>query len=73
LIPSIKATLARVQDMCEMMASFPFMGRGLPKTPQDFFNLFDDMADEFDDEEFELEFDEPPTDQPKRPPKRKPR
>jgi hypothetical protein len=71
LIPSIREKLARVQDMCEMMASLPFMARGLPNSPQDLFDLFDDMEDEFDDEE--SEFDEPPTDLPKQPPKRKPR
>jgi len=67
LIPVIKQTLSRVQDMGSVMTSFPFMPDGMPNTPDEFRDMFQGLFNRFGD----IEDDEPEADESKQPPKRK--
>jgi hypothetical protein len=69
LIPSIKKTLSQVQDMGDMMSSFPFMPGGMPNSPAGFRDVFANLFGGFGDREDEYEDEEP--DESKPPPKRK--
>jgi hypothetical protein len=73
LVQPIKEFLAHVRTLGDAMATLPFGRRGMPGSPEEMLDMFNEMFVDSDDDDPDFEDSEPPPNRQQLPPKRKPR